>query len=123
MYERWSDEKTMDVVRMRLEGKSLQQIADKYGCSRQNIELALKRISAPKESKGLKACAYAGLRAWLHANNCTMRKLSMDLGIHYGTMLNYLHGQRAMKIGTINAILDYTGLSFEQCFGKVDAHE
>lgn len=116
MFER-NNEKLLHIVMMRMEGKSLQQIANYYGCTRQNIEQILSRLcESPKTIMSRRNCIYAGLREWLADKNCSVNSLAKSTGIKQPTLSCYLSGKSQIKIDCIKAILEHTGLTFEQAF-------
>ena len=117
-----SNEEIMEIVKMRLDGATLQEIAVKRGCSRQNIEQILKRIKTGAGTSERKII-YPGLRAWMAENWCSVSKLADACGIIRQTMYVYLSQAGRMKIGAVQRILNYTGLTFEEAFGTEEFNE
>lgn len=112
-----------DVYRMRMEGKSIQEIADHYGVTRQRASQYIKNAGHYMEPIGVK-CVYRGLREWMVNNRVRTRHLYDDLypyGCGNATAFSYrLQGRTEFKITEIKEVLAYTGLTFEEAFGEVD---
>ena len=121
MVERWTNDEKLNVVRMRLEGSTLQEIADEYGCSKQNIDRLLYSIYSIHGNKVSKNIAFPELKEWMIEHNCTVSKMARNTGINYQTLYTSLVGRNKPSIKTINAVLDYTGLTFQQAFGGNEA--
>lgn len=105
----------VEMYRMRLEGKSYQAIADRFGVSRQYVH----QLFAPK-GKDVNV-QYVGLRKWMIKFNYSVAKLARESGCtdnhSYVTITSYLQGSPRMDIDSIRKILRFTGLTFEEAFG------
>ena len=113
--EKWSNAKIMECVEMRLRGKTLQEIADHYGCSRQNVHQVLGTIVTDPNKT---SCIYAGLTEWMRVNGCTKKDMAIRIGMPVATLGYNLRGINSMKIDTVFKILKLTGLTFEEAFGE-----
>ena len=114
-----NNEKYMDFLRMRQEGCTLQQIANKYGCTRQYVSITLRKISQMPRTRARRKCVYPGLDRWLHENSYSIASLGRALALHNITIYKYMNGEREIKIGAIRDILRLTGMTFEEAFGGV----
>lgn len=109
------DEK-MDAIKMRIEGKTYQEIANKHGYSRQAVQNMMRGLV--NDPKFMRKTVYSGLNEWMIQNECTISALARGCGIPYATMNVYMHQPGRMKLSVIKAILKYTGMTFEEAFGK-----
>ena len=115
----------VEMYRMRLEGKSYQAIADRFGVSRQYVHqlFGQKYKSEPYRNVNVQ---YTGLRKWMNESNYSVAKLARESGCtdhSYGTITSYLQGSPRMDIDSIRKILRFTGLTFEEAFGETEQEE
>ena len=113
----------LEMFKMRLDGATYQEIADKYGVTRQNVEQILKiREPSKRHSKEkYKICIYKGLREWLEKNNYKLNDLqniiSKTKQRQAGNCLRMkLSGERDFRLSEINKIINLTGMTFEELF-------
>ena len=111
------------ILEMRLAGYTLQEIADEIGMTRQNVSLFLNRL-ATERKKGFKLfkCIYPGLKEWMFKNRISISRIVNDMKLWNSetVMFGRLNGRTNFSIAEINAILEYTGLTYEQAFGVVE---
>lgn len=116
-------EQKQGILKMRLDGFTIQEIADKFGTTRQNISLFLNNLASERKG-GYKRCkcVYPGLRAWMFKNKVSALKLLEDLQLFesYPPIHNRLSGKKEFTLAEIKEILAYTGLTFEEAFGVVE---
>lgn len=115
----------VEMYRMRLEGKSYQAIADRFGVSRQYVHqlFGQKYKSEPYRNVNVQ---YTGLRKWMNESNYSVAKLARESGCtdhSYGTITSYLQGSPRMDIDSIRKILRFTGLTFEDAFGETEQED
>lgn len=116
----------VEMYRMRLEVKSYQAIADRFGVSRQYVYqlFGQKYKSEPYRNVNVR---YTGLRQWMNESNCSVAKLARESGCtdnhNYVTITSYLQGSPRMDIDSIRKILRFTGLTFEEAFGVEEQEE
>lgn len=105
----------VEMYRMRLEGKSYQVIADRFGVSRQYVH---QLFGQKYKNVNVK---YVGLRKWMNESNYSVAKLARESGCtdnhNYVTITSYLQGSPRIDIDSIRKILRFTGLTFEEAFG------
>ena len=118
-----SNSDRLEVARMRKIGMSYQEIADKFGVSRQYINFLLQdgeRVGRkPKNTHQIK---YIGLKRYLETNRISIGKFSKMCGIDYTTMWRNLIGKTDMLKRNIDKILKVTGMTYEEAF-KEDEKE
>lgn len=122
-------EQKLEAYSMRLDGATFQQIADKFGVTKQFIQQSL----FPSDNRKVRAsngsmCIYAGLAQFIDDHHVTQRKLGKLLGIKYvesstTRVRKRLTGKTPFTINEIYKILEFTGMTFEECFAlKEDQH-
>ena len=120
-----SDQK-VEMYRMRLEGKSYQAIADRFGVSRQYVYQLIGQQCKSEPYRNVNV-PYTGLRKWMNESNYSVAKLAKESGCtddhSYVTINSYLQGSPRMDIDSIRKILRFTGLTFEEAFGETEQEE
>ena len=112
-------ERAIDIFKMRLEGATYQEIADKYGITRQRVEAILK-MRGPSNKKYEK-CIYKGLREWLQQNNYKLTDLQniiskKEQSQSSNSLRMKLSGERDFRLSEIKSIINLTGMTFEELF-------
>lgn len=109
-------------------GLTLQNIGEKYGISKQRVYQVLLREGKVNHNKNTfkphtkGSIVFDGLRNWMNENKITDAEFSYKLSQKLGnsitpTRLNSLfRNYDYINYKTIVAILDITGLTFENCF-------
>lgn len=112
----------VEAYRMRLEGASLQSIADTFGVTRERIHQIL-----PGEGKSwrddavLSRCAYPGIAQWLFDNRINYAKFAGLTGFAQATISRWMNGTHKLSKSAIDKILEVTGMTYEQAFGEPEA--
>lgn len=109
-----TNEQRVEMYRMRLEGASLQEIADKFGVTRQAVHQAIPAVE-PRPCYRAK-CIYPNLQNWLIANERSLATFSEITGVNKTTLYKVLGGQGDPCKKTIDAILRTTGMDYETAF-------
>ena len=111
------DEK-VEAYRMRLCGATYQEIANKFGVTKQRINQILP-CRVHKLGKAVNSCIYRGIANWMQENECGYACLAMKTGLTQLTIFNVLTGKRDSHKKTIDSILEVTGLTYEEAFGEL----
>lgn len=115
-----SNERTMEMIEMRNEGKSLAEIGQNFGISRQRV-LQIIGNSAKYPGRPIKNCVFPGIKNWLFEHRVGIKEMSEGLRcMCYTTLHLKLCGKHLFTLPEVNAILAYTGMTFEEAFGKED---
>lgn len=112
--------RAVEMFRMYLDGYTYQEIADKYGISKQRVNLILNPKKNKLESK-YERVIYKGLKKWLIENNYKLIDLQKYLsGKEQRQIYTYtqrkLSGETDFKISEIIKLINLTGMTFEQLF-------
>lgn len=111
---RMSNEKKLEIAKMRIEGETLQSIADKFGVSRQYIDRTIKRILS--DSEKYKKRKFKNITKWLQGNKVLGPELAKLLHITAGSVSNKLNGKSDFTLWEVKKIIEITGMSFEEAF-------
>lgn len=117
----------VEMYSMRLDGHSLQEIGNKFGITRQRVQRIVGNYSADQRRAasyrtGLKRVIYPAIRNWILDHEMNLNQFCMGVsdssGLSPDTIRSAMtRGQKAgPRLFTVRAILNYTGLKFEQAF-------
>ena len=117
MSETMTNEQKLDIVRMRIEGVPLQEIANAHGCSKQNICETLYRIcDTGRDSLRYKKWIFPNIGKWLVANRKTLLWVSESLDISYASLNGWMMGKNRIHYGDMKRIADLLGMSLSEAF-------
>lgn len=106
-----------DAYFMYLEGSSFQEIADHYSVTKQYIHTLLtERLSRPQGYHRKKNSVYPNLDLYMIENRITIHKFAETVGLSRSALDQILHGSKAPRKGSIDAILKTTGMTYEEAF-------
>ena len=63
-------------------------------------------------------CIWPGIKLWMWDKDVNMIKFAELVGVHVNTISANFRGLTDMRMYTVRRILEVTGLTFEQAFGK-----
>lgn len=115
-------ERVIEMVKMRSDGCTLQQIADKYECSRQFVQQSIINFKNRKNKINeisLCECIYPNLKKWMIENGITLTELSEIIGLNSAStnaITSRIIGIRDFKISEVKTILKESGRTFEYMF-------
>lgn len=118
-----TEEQKSEMYRMRLNGCTYKEIAEKFGCSSQYIHQIIpdtnRNIALSHQLADV--CAYKGLSEYIEENNLTLLELTKTLrptykGYNGSHVKGWISGKRNFGISDIRKILELTGMTFEECF-------
>ena len=116
----------VEMYRMRLEGKSYQAIADRFGVSRQYVYQLFGQQCKSEPYRNVNV-PYTGLKKWMNESRYSIAELARESGCtdnhSYVTITSYLQGSPRMDIDSIRKILRFTGLNFEEAFGEPEQED
>ena len=116
----------VEMYRMRLEGKSYQAIADRFGVSRQYVYRLIGQQCKSEPYRNVNV-PYTGLKKWMNESRYSIAELARESGCtdnhSYVTITSYLQGSPRMDIDSIRKVLRFTGLTFEEAFGEAEQED
>ena len=122
-----TNEELLDVVKMRLDGYSLEEIGEKYGITRSGVQKAICSISN-RDHRGFNAgqdrvyaqIIYPRIRERMEDYKWSCTRLSLDSGVSRPTLYNVLYGDTLKpRLNSQRAIAKALDMSVEEAFGKV----
>ncbi len=124
-----SKEQLLEIVQMRIDGYTLQQIADKYGVTRQCIQQKLSVIAGNEKprTKGIdEKIVFPNLAKWISENQVVKYKLYQMIGgsnNNKNTQIinKKLYGESEFSMSEIKKLLEITGQTFEYLFSTEKA--
>ena len=119
-------EQKLAVVRMRLDGMSLEEIGQKMGCTRQNISMLLKSLSygnVGKKGAPIKVEAWErpALAAWLNEHKTTIPELAHEINVSSGTLRRWFRSGGAVpyyRSGALSDVSRATGIPVSDLLKK-----
>lgn len=111
-------EQKLEAFSMRLDGCTYQEIADRFGVTRQYIQQTIPSdpIVRRKTRQLEKVCIYEGLAEFIKDHQMSSTQIGEIIGVCRVSTYQRLTGERKFNISDIRKILDYTGMTFEECF-------
>lgn len=104
-------EQILGACSMRLDGHTLQEIADKYGVSAQYISTIV-----PRSFKTGVRCIYPALKAWMGQKGYSAERIAKFCDVHRNTVYGWLNGKHTIDKPCIDKILQLTGMTYEEAF-------
>ena len=123
-----TNEELLDVVKMRLDGYSLEEIGEKYGITGSGVRKAIYSICSRRHNTGFNAgqdrvyaqIIYPRIRERMEDYKWSCARLAMESGIARQTLYNILYGDTIRpKLNSQRAIAKALDMSVEEAFGKV----
>lgn len=121
MISKMTNKERAEAYFMRLEGKTFQEIADRFGVSKQNIQRLLNGVCERSPRRDLDTIVYPAIKNYMKENKLSFNSISHLCGINIGPIINGLCGKNDISKRTIDAILDVTEMTYEEAFKKDDA--
>lgn len=114
-------EEKIQAYAMRLDGCTYQEIANKFGVTKQCIQQNIGVIGATRDNECRvlrlsKNCIYDGLAKFIKENEVNSAVLADVIGVCKASAHQRIVGERNFNISDIYKILNYTGMTFEECF-------
>lgn len=109
-------EQKVEMFSMRLDGATYEEIAEKFGISKQRVNQIIHK--EPKNRCIEKKCIYSGLADYFASNGLSARQFfeKIQFETSYTSFMRKLKGTSIFTLPEIKKILLYTHMSFEECF-------
>lgn len=118
-----TDEDWAEARAMRANGFTLQEVADRFGVSKQAISKNIpQHYYSCQKCRDLGKIVYPGFRRFMMENRYTVSRLAKACGIRYAALYNALSGKHDPSKTTIDRMLSFTGMTYEEAFGKEVRH-
>lgn len=117
-------EEKMAMFSLRLDGYTLQEIADRYGISIERVRQIMKIGSMDERmDKSKNQWVYPNAVEWAERNRMSIYRIAADSGIPCSTLHNALKGKNQPKKSTIDALLRISGMTYEEFFYRPKKEE
>lgn len=117
-----SNSDRLEASKMRKRGMSYQEIADRFGVSRQAINALFQDGKrADQKPKNTHLIKYIGIKKYLETNRISIGKFSNMCKVDNTTMWRNITGQTDMLKRNIDKILCVTGMTYEEAFKEDEA--
>lgn len=122
-----TNEELLDIVKMRLDGRTLAEIGEKYGMTASGISRAIRSISGrgqhvrrAGQTRVYDQIIYPMIRARMEERKWSMNALANKTGISRQGLCNILYGDTLRPQTTsLRKIAEAIDMSVEDAFGKV----
>lgn len=104
--------------KMREDGYTLQEIADKLNVSETTISFYVPKGQHNQARNRIDYYKYPNINNWLVENKLPLYKLAKMLDVNVSTVLSYFTGATEFKKPTIDKLLEVTGLTYEEAFAE-----
>ena len=105
-------EEKIEAYISRIDGATLQSIADRYGVTREY----LRQITGTKETCRYAKFVFPNIANWLIDNNVSVVRFCEMIYAGTNTFGNWMHGKTEPSLTSIKSILRVTGMTFEEAF-------
>lgn len=116
-----------EMVYMYLKGYTLQEIADKYGITKQAVDERFKTLTGARRkfiNKGINRCIYPNLKEWLNDNEYNIKNLKEELNYKsYKPLVDRLTGKTEWILSDIVKLVELTGKPMDYLFEKETTEE
>jgi len=115
-------ERVLDMARMRLDGYTMQKIAEKYNVSKQYVQQELSIFSGGGRTYRMsyeETIVFPNIAKWLKDNDMSVNALAKSIGLPNGSVLyKKLRGEMEIGMREIKKLLEATGQTFEYMFAE-----
>lgn len=117
-------DRTSEMIKLRQKGMPYRKIAEMFGISYQRVyQIIGKRDTSYFKEVTDKQCVFKGIRDYMNNTQTSLSEIIRKIyGSYHATTCQrfrkYLNGYNEMSMSTINAILDVTGLTYEEAFRR-----
>lgn len=120
------EDKCRRIVEDRMNGLTLQQIADKYGCTKQNISRVLHNVihknaygmGRSKNGRRPSKCIYPAIEDWKNKNDMSYRQIAKEIGTSQTRLGGITRGEHIPSVEMAIKIAHYMGMTVEEAFAK-----
>lgn len=118
MERKMTKEDKLEACAMRMDGYTLQEIADKYGVSKEYVRLVTPRADRAHRKTPVESCIYPGMAKYIHESRKSYAALGHEMGVSGQNFFRWMTGKVDMPKRFIDKILAHTGMTYEEAFGR-----
>ena len=105
---------------MRLDGKSVNQVAAHLGVPEKDVQELYWRKKYKKSIIGFQNSRYIRLDRWMREHGMSRTMFAQKSGIHISTLASIMNDEVDFSKSSIDKILKTTGLTYEEAFQRSD---
>lgn len=105
-----------EIKRLRADGETYASIARKFDVSQTLVKRYCDLDKPYHRAYENNKIVYPKIRGWLADNKRSVNRMANDLGKGYISLYRVLKGENCPTKATIDKILNYTGLTYEEAF-------
>lgn len=116
-------EQKHQMLDMRLDGYSFEDIGERFGVSKQRIQQILsgkdsgKRNATSKQNR-LDRYIFPKIAIWMNEHDYTLVMMAEEIGVSPTTLSGQLLGKNEPPLKTVRKIIEITGMPFEVAFER-----
>ena len=103
---------------LRLDGKSISEVAAHLKVQEKDVEPVFYRKKYTKSLIGFETTKYFRLDQWMKERGMTRVMFADKSGVNYSTLCKIMSDSVDISKSHIDKILKFTGLTYEEAFGK-----
>lgn len=112
-----SCERKIDMITMRINGCTLEEIGRKYDISKQRVQQIIGNLQGYRST--VDRVVYPNIRKWMLINGTSIAALARYIpNIKYDAIYRALIGETDPSFEMVSEILNLTGMTFEDAFRK-----
>lgn len=109
----------VEAYRMRLDGHTLEEVADHFGVTKQRIQQIIPPVkNSCHRKRAYKACVYPAISRWLYENRYSYTSFAKLIGVSFASVRRWFSDGGKMEKSSIDKILEVTGLTYEEAFRR-----
>lgn len=115
-------DRLLEMIKMRIDGCTYQEIADKFGITRQCVHQSIANFTRKEDcvrKSPIDRCIYPNLSKWMYENKINLVRLNKIIGrslTNTKRTSQKMRGESEFKISEIKSILKESGKTFEYMF-------
>ena len=108
-------ERALEICKMRIDGRTYEEIGSMMGFSKQRVEQILKELLTTKSRRNYaNKCVYPYIKNWMKANRYTITKVSELCEMNAASVSGYLRGNNVLSVRFVQKVMEHSGLTFEE---------
>ena len=100
-------------------GSTYKEVGERFGVSRQRIHALFPSSSKRARHKKWEFCyIYPNVNKFKKENKISLRRMCKETGLYHNSLHKVLYGEQNPSKTTIDKLLNYTGMTYEEFFYK-----
>ena len=100
-------------------GSTYKEVGERFGVSRQRIHALFPSSSKRARHQKWEFCyIYPNVNKFMKENKISLMEFHRQTGVHYNQLHKIFYGEMNPRKATIDKLLNYTGMTYEEFFYK-----